>query len=224
LLRWPSCVRIRKKLQDKPMSGYPIELKLSGKTAVVIGLGTVGRRRAAGLLEANARVIGIDPAAGGLDFESLAGIEVIAEPYQAEHLRGASLAIAAAWPEVNRQVVADARAVGIWVSSASEPEAGDFSLPAVWRSGPLVLTVSTSGASPALAAALRDRAAEAIGPAAAGLASLLAELRPFVLAHVTDPEVRRAILEDWADPRWLELWAKQGPDAVRRALLERVER
>jgi siroheme synthase-like protein len=216
-------MRIRKEVQGKLMTGYPIELNLSGKTAVVIGLGTVGRRKAAGLLAAGARVVGIDPAAGGADPQSLAGIEIVAEPYRAEHLRGARLAIAAAWPEVNRQVVADARAQGVWVSSASDPETGDFSLPAVWRSGPLVLTVSTSGASPALAAALRDRAAEALGPSAAGLASLLAELRPVVLARVTDPEARRAILEDWADPRWLELWTEHGPDAVRRALLEQIE-
>ncbi|HKM55656.1 MAG TPA: bifunctional precorrin-2 dehydrogenase/sirohydrochlorin ferrochelatase [Isosphaeraceae bacterium] len=205
------------------MTGYPIELKLSGKVAVVIGLGAVGRRRAAGLREAGARVIGIDPAAGGFDSESLAGIEIIAEAYRAEHLHGASLAIAAAWPEVNRQVVADARAAGVWVNSASEPEASDFSLPAVWRSGSLILTVSTSGASPALATALRDRAAEALGPSAAGLATLLAELRPLVLARVTVPEARHAILEDWANPRWLELWADQGPDIVRQALLERIE-
>ena len=205
------------------MTGYPIELKLSRKVAVVIGLGAVGRRRAAGLREAGARVIGIDPAAGGFDSESLAGIEIIAETYRAEHLRGVSLAIAAAWPEVNRQVVADARALGVWVSSASDPEASDFSLPAVWRSGSLTLTVSTSGASPALAAALRDRAAEALGPSAAGLATLLAELRPLVLVRVTDPETRRAILEDWADPRWLELWTERGPDAVLQALLERIE-
>ncbi|MGO9600388.1 MAG: bifunctional precorrin-2 dehydrogenase/sirohydrochlorin ferrochelatase [Isosphaeraceae bacterium] len=205
------------------MTGYPIELKLSGKAAVVIGLGTVGRRRAASLLEAGARVIGIDPAAGGLDSESLAGIEIIAEAYRAEHLRGASLAIAAAWPEVNRQVVADARAAGVWVNSASNPEASDFSLPAVWRSGSLILTVSTSGASPALAATLRDRAAEALGPSADGLATLLAELRPLVLTRVTDPETRRAILEDWADPRWLELWTERGPDTVRQAILKRIE-
>jgi len=205
------------------MTGYPIELNLSGKVAVVIGLGAVGRRRAAGLREAGAHVIGIDPAAGGFDSESLAGIEIIAEAYCAEHLRGASLAIAAAWPDVNRQVVADALAVGVWVNSASDPEASDFSLPAVWRSGSLILTVSTSGASPALAAALRDRAAEALGHSAAGLASLLAELRPLVLSRVTDPETRRAILEDWANPRWLELWADQGPDVVRQALWERIE-
>ena len=88
-------------------------------------------------------------------------------------------------------------------------------MPAVWREGGLTLTVATAGASPALAAALRDRAAAALGPAAAGLAATLAELRPVVLARLADPEARRRVLADWADPRWLDLFAAGGPDAVR---------
>jgi precorrin-2 dehydrogenase / sirohydrochlorin ferrochelatase len=86
-----------------------------------------------------------------------------------------------------------------------------------------VLTVSTSGASPALARVLRDRAAEALGPAAAGLVELLAELRPLVLYRLADPLARRRIFRDWAHPRWLLLWLEQGPDAVHRALRQRID-
>jgi precorrin-2 dehydrogenase / sirohydrochlorin ferrochelatase len=119
--------------------------------------------------------------------------------------------------------VADARRLSIWVSSANDPDEGDFIIPAVWRSGPLLLTVSTSGASPALAAALRDRAAAVLGPAA-GLAAILAELRPEVLARLgDDPDARRRLLADWADPRWLDLCRTDGPDAVRRALIRTME-
>ncbi|MGC1718585.1 MAG: NAD(P)-dependent oxidoreductase, partial [Isosphaeraceae bacterium] len=144
------------------MSGYPIELKMEGRTVVVVGLGPVGRHKAAALVAAGARVIGVDPAAGNLELATLAGIEVVAQPYQAEQLHGASLVIAAGPAEVNGRVVADARRIGAWVCSTSDPEGGDFIVPAVWTSGPLVLTVSTSGARPALAAALRDRAAQAL--------------------------------------------------------------
>jgi siroheme synthase-like protein len=205
------------------MSSYPIELNLAGRTAVVVGLGPVGRHKAAGLVAAGARVIGVDPVAGDLDQATLDGIELVAQPYRAEQLHGASMVIAAGPGEVNGRVVADARQIGAWVCSTSDPEAGDFTVPAVWRSGPLVLTVSTSGASPALAAALRDRAARALGPAAAGLAVLLAELRPCVVNRLTDPLARRRIFQDWADPRWLSLWTEQGPDAVRQELERGIE-
>jgi siroheme synthase-like protein len=210
------------------MPGYPIELDLRGRSALVVGLGAVGRRKAEGLLASGARVIGVDPAAGLGDGDGPgplpAGIDLRAEPYRAEHLRGVSLAIASATPGVNRRVVADARASGVWVSSASDPGAGDFASPAVWRSGGLTLAVSTSGASPALAAALRDRAAAALGPAAAGLASALAEVRPEVLARLPDPEARRRVLADWADPRWLDLFSSGGPAAVRAAVLKAIDR
>ncbi len=206
------------------MSGFPIELNLNGRTVLVIGLGPVGRRKAKLLAAAGARVIGVDPAAGPSATVLPAGIEVVTERYHADLLRGVCLVIAAGPEAVNRQVVADARRIGVWVCSTSNPGLGDFTIPAVWKSGPLVLTVSTSGASPALARVLRDRAAGALGPAAAGLVELLAELRPLVLHQVADPVARRRIFRDWAHPRWLSLWIEQGPDAVRQALRKRIDK
>lgn len=210
------------------MHGYPIELDLRGRTVLVVGLGAVGRRKAAGLSEAGASIIGVDPApdrtagsASGFAFPF--PIEVRAEPYRAAHLDGVALAFASATSAVNRVVVADARRAGVWACSSSDPGAGDFAVPAVWRDGPLTLTVATSGASPALASALRDRAARALGPAAAGLAALLAELRPEVLARIDAPATRRRVMTDWADPRWLDLWIAEGPDAVRRALARALD-
>lgn len=203
-----------------PMPGYPIELDLRGRTVLVVGLGKVGRRRAAGLVEAGARVLGIDPTPWS---GAPAVVEVRTEPYRVEHLQGVLLAIAAAPPEVNRRVVDDARRAGLWVNSASRPSEGDFTIPAVWRDGPLLVTISTGGASPALAAHLRDVAAEALGPAASGLAALLAELRPAVLARFPEITDRRRILTHLADPRWLELWRTEGPEAVRRQLNRTIE-
>jgi precorrin-2 dehydrogenase / sirohydrochlorin ferrochelatase len=214
------------------MPGYPIELDLRGRSVLVVGLGRVGCRKAAGLLTAGARVVGVDPkAADGQHLATIPeGVDVRAEPYRAGHLRGVCLAFAAGPPEVNRQVVADAARAGIWVNPAGngegeDPHAWTFTVPAVWRDGGVSLTVSTAGASPALASALRDRAAAALGPAAAGLAATLAELRPEVLARVPDPEARRRILADWADPRWLALFEVGGAEAVRaevRHVLERL--
>src|SRR4051794_2075183 len=119
------------------MPGYLIELDLRGKTAVVVGLGRVGRRKAGDLVEAGGRVVSIDPDAAP-ELEA-AGLIVRRQPYRTEHLDGAALVIAAAPPEVNRAVVADARAAGIWMNAASEPDEGDYRVPAVWRDGPLAV-------------------------------------------------------------------------------------
>jgi siroheme synthase-like protein len=204
------------------MPGYPIELDLRGRRVLVVGLGAVGRRKASGLAAAGARVVAVDPGVASA-LELPGAIEVRREPYGAAHLEGMTLAFAAAPAEVNRRVVADARRAGVWVCSASDPRAGDFTVPAVWREGPLTLTVDTAGASPALAVALRDRAARALGPAAAGLAALLVALRPEVFARVKTRAARRRLLAGWADPRWLDLWTSAGPEAVRQALVRALE-
>ena len=80
------------------------------------------------------------------------------------------------------------------------------------------MTVSTSGASPALAAALRDRAVAALGQGAAELATLFAELRPEVKSRVPDAAIRRRIFAGWGDPRWLECLASRGAEATVEAL------
>ena len=184
------------------MRYYPIELDLTDRRVVVVGLGRVGRRKAIRLVAAGATVVALDPMPAE---PAPPGVTLVAEPYRVDHLRGAALAFAAATPEVNRRVVADAREVGVWVNAASEPDQGDFLVPASWRDGPIGLTISTSGASPALAAALRDRAAQALGPAPARLATALAELRGEVLAIVPDTDRRRLILTAWDDPKWLKV-------------------
>ncbi len=197
------------------MPGYPIELDLRGRSVLVVGLGRVGSRKASGLVEAGAHVVGVDPRH---DLAIPPGVEHRPEGFRPGHLEGMSLAFAAASPEVNREVVTAARQRGIWVNAASEPDSGDFAVPATWREGPVVLAVSTSGAGPALAATLRDRAARAIagGPA---LAALLAEVRPIVLGRVADPDDRRRLLADWGGERWLEAIGRDGPEAVRGAWL-----
>jgi hypothetical protein len=42
-----------------------------------------------------------------------------------------------------------------------------------------------------------------------------------VLARLADPQARRRVLADWADPRWLALFQSGGPGAVA-AEVERV--
>ena len=198
------------------MAGYPVDLDVQGRVAVVVGLGAVGRRKVRGLIAAGALVRGVDPL--GAPWATDQAIDLRAEPYAPAHLDGAWLAVAAAAPEVNDQVVADARARGILVNSASDPRAGDFTIPAVWRSGPITLTVATGGASPALAATLRDRAAQAIGPDAATLARILLDLRGEVLARVADPVLRRQALQQAADPAWLDHLTRAGEAATTAAL------
>src|SRR5437899_1538396 len=134
----------------------PLFLQLTGRQGVVIGGGSVGRRKAKALCEAGARVRLVCLEGRSKEFSS-PHVEWITAPYHCDHLTDADLVFAAATPEVNRQVVADAKARGIWVNSASDPECGDFSLPSVVRQGDFVLAIGTGGAAPALAREVRRK-------------------------------------------------------------------
>lgn len=189
----------------------PIVLQSNGRLAVVVGCGAVGRRKAATCAAGGLPVRVVDPVA-----EPFPGVEWVAETYRADHLLGAGLVVAAATPEVNRAVVADARRLSVLVCDAADPANGDFVFPAVVRRGGLTLAVSTGGASPALSGRLRDRLDAEFGPEYAAWVELLAEVRRLVLESVPDAATRRRLLAGFADDRW-RLRVRDAGVAVARA-------
>ncbi|HET8930017.1 MAG TPA: NAD(P)-dependent oxidoreductase, partial [Acidimicrobiales bacterium] len=84
-------------------------------------------------------------------------------------------------PEVDAAVAADADADRVWVNAADDPANCSFILPAIQRDGPVSISVSSSGTSPALASWLRDRVAaltrELLGDATHEVAGMLADAR-----------------------------------------------
>jgi siroheme synthase-like protein len=159
-----------------PDTAYPVNLLLIGKRCVVIGGGVVAGRKVAGLLGAQADVLVVAPRIS--DEIRQMPVELAERPYQSSDLDLAWLVIAATDdPRVNAQVHADGRAARVWVNAADEPEACAFTLPAVYRQGPVTVAVSTSGHSPALAGWIRDQIGSSLGPEIGELAELLSEAR-----------------------------------------------
>jgi precorrin-2 dehydrogenase / sirohydrochlorin ferrochelatase len=195
----------------------PVMLNLAGRSVVVVGGGAVGARKAATAIAAGARVTVIDPAD-----PAIPGATLIAEPYRADHLTGAQLVFACASADVNSRVVADARARHIWVNSATDPDAGDFTLPSVVRSGELTLAIGTGGVAPALARRIRERLEAEFDATFAEWVRVLAEVRDIVLREVPDPTRRRELLDGFADWPWLARLRAEGASAVKTAMLATV--
>ncbi len=80
-------------------------------------------------------------------------------------------------PEVDGAVYAEAEAAGVWTNSADDVAHSSFILPAVHRDGPVTVSVSTGGLSPALASWLRTRLGAQCGDGLGTLAQLLSEAR-----------------------------------------------
>jgi siroheme synthase-like protein len=155
---------------------YPVNLNLAGKRCLVVGGGRVAARKVAGLLSCGAEV-DVIAADAGTEVRSL-GVSIAERSYRRGDLAGYRLVVAATGDGgVNRSIFEEAESAGVWVNSADDPASCTFTLPAVVRRGPIMVTISTGGHSPALAAWLRERAEARLGPEYEVLLGLLSTAR-----------------------------------------------
>jgi siroheme synthase-like protein len=142
----------------EPAVFFPLFVDLRGRKCVVVGGGAVAARKIAGLLGYGAQVTVVSPRAVTAIRKLVQDGKAVwvRRKFAATDLDGAFLAIAAtaAW-RVNAAVYQACAIRGVLCNSVDDPEHCDFIYAAVMHRGPLQIAVSTSGASPALAARLR---------------------------------------------------------------------
>jgi siroheme synthase-like protein len=161
---------------------YPVVLDVAGRPCLVVGGGPVARRKVDGLMACGALVTVVAPEIDPAIVASGAAVE--ARRYRSGEAAGYRLVVTATGvPEVDGAVAADAEAAGVWVNSADDTANCTFQLPSVHRDGPVSVSVSTGGTSPALASWLRRRVAADLGPELGTLAALVAEARRTVTAE-----------------------------------------
>jgi precorrin-2 dehydrogenase/sirohydrochlorin ferrochelatase len=162
------------------ITGYPANLVVDGRRCVVVGAGRIAARKIDALLAAGADVRVIAPEAGA-EVQAWADdgrLTLVPRRFEAADLDDAWLATTATGvPEVDHAVFAAGEARRVWVNSADDPANCSFTLMSVIRRGDLVVTVGTGGRSPALAAWLRRRLADELGPEYETLLELLAQAR-----------------------------------------------
>lgn len=166
------------------MSDFPIALHGERLTAVVVGGGSVGTRKALALVEAGAqvRVVSRQVTAALEAAESARELTIVRESYRAEHLGRSILVVAATGSrEVNAQVAVDAHASGKLVNITDHPDEGNFHTMALHRSGDVTIAVS-SGGVPGAAVRIRDAIAERFDGRYERAVSALRGLRSRLLA------------------------------------------
>ena len=167
-----------------PVEGplYPANLVLAGRRCLVVGGGRVAVQKVRELLACEAEVHVVAPEVD----EALAGdprVAVERRRYEPGDLAGCWLGFTATDdPAVNAAVYRDGEAAGVWVNSADDPANCAFTLPSRVRQGPLLVTFSTQGRSPAVATWLRRRFTTELGPEYATLIDLCATAREEVRA------------------------------------------
>jgi siroheme synthase-like protein len=200
-------------------------LRLSGRRCLVVGGGDVGLEKVEGLLTCDASVTLIAPDAHA-ELERLAQEGSIAwerRPYGgAEDLERAFLVIAATNDsEVNIAVHEHAEARAMLVNVVDVPPLCNFILPAIVRSGPLAIAISTAGASPALAKRMKGEIGELFGEEYARLAVILNDARGWAKATLPTFQDRKVFFESivGGDPDPIDL-LRDGDEKAVFALIE----
>jgi siroheme synthase-like protein len=218
-----TCVR---DMLDTPF--YIACLKLTGRRCVVVGGGEIGLEKVEGLLACDGRVTLIAPVAEP-ELERLAAegsIEWLRREYVTGDLEATFIAIAATNDtDVNIAVYNDAEQRAMLVNVVDVPPLCNFILPAIVRTGPLAIAISTAGASPALAKRIKSQIADTYGEPYARLAVLLNEVRGWAKGTLPTYQDRKAFFEGIVngEPDPIAL-LQQGDEAAVRALIAEAQR
>jgi siroheme synthase-like protein len=125
--------------------------------------------------------------------------------------------------ETSRAVREEATAAGILLNTADQPALCDFIMPAVVRRGDLAVAISTGGASPALAATLREKLSQVFGPEYEQLLEILSRARSEIQHRFHDESDRKALHYRILESNLIDLLKRQDRKGAERLLREMIE-
>lgn len=204
-------------------SYFPIHLNIEFKTVVIVGGGHVATQKVASLLPAKANIVVVSPTLHDTLVPLVKSGEITwrAKEFEPRDLDDATLIIAATNDTNVNDAVQEAAQHWQLLNRADVQGESDFITPATVRRGPLVLTVSTSGASPALARKIKQDLAEQFDAIYEDYVCFLQQARLVVAANFEKGEQRRAALQALLEPNLLE-WTRNGEIDRREAFLQQL--
>lgn len=177
----------------------------------------MAERKVRDLLRANAAVSVISPElTAGLGRMAERGeIKHAARKFRASDLANAFLAIAATDDmEINRKVAAHGKKM--LVNVVDMPGLCSFIVPSSLRRGPLTIAVSTSGASPAMARAIRQEMEGLFGREVGAYLEKLCRMRERAINEISDPKEREKKLKELGSPEALSMLIKGGGSTAKK--------
>ncbi len=193
------------------MSYYPIFLQLQGETALVVGGGSVARRKVETLLEYGASVKIVSRALCP-KLERLVEkqeIRFLGEEFRETFLEGIFLVIAATdEKELNHKISRAARARGLLINAVDQPADCNFIVPSIVNRGNLQIAISTSGKSPAMAKQIRKDLEGCYGVEYESFLALMGRIREELLPMGFSQKENGAIFQRIIDAGLLDIIAR----------------
>ncbi len=180
------------------MKYYPVHLDINNRDCLVVGGGGVGSRKVKTLLACGARVtvVSRETSKHLQDLAASGEIRLERRSYRSDDLDGMFLVIGATNDEeLNRRISSDAEQLNTLCNIADRPEVCNFILPSIVHRDDLVITISTSGKSPALAKKLRKTLEQQFGEEYGLLLNLMGAIRKKLLQQAHEPEAHKPLFE-----------------------------
>ena len=185
------------------MNRFPLCINLEDKRFLVVGYGRIAKRKLKAISEftSNIKIITKE-----LTEEELGkGIEIVNKCFDEKDLEGVDFVITATGNrEQDEAVVASCKAKGIPVNAADDREECDFFLPGIIKRGDLVVSVSTSGKSPAYSRHLREQIEDMIPDNIEKVLDILGELRKSLPSKL-DSQVERSQIYNYVMSKLLSM-------------------
>ena len=206
----------------------PVALNLDGRSAVVVGGGEAAYFKTLALVDFGSETTVVAPPDLHFDprLDALAAdgrIVLVRRTYADRHLSPHWIAIIGTGDvTLDRSAERDARARGMPVCVIDVPGRSDFFGTAYVRHGDVSLAISTGGASPAFAAALKGRVAESFGPEIREHLAHYVGWRALVKSRIDKPADRERLWRGLRADGLDRVLRSDGPDAARKLIESRL--
>lgn len=183
---------------DANQHRFAMFVDIQGVRALVVGAGPVALRKTRRLVDAGASVTVVAPQCHS-DFQQMhddGQLKLELRSFNNSDLTDMKIVIASTGDkQINRHIATAAKAKGAQVNVANDPAAGSFIMPSLIDRSPLLVAVSSGGASPVLSRLLTARIEAFIPKSFANLASLAAQYRDQIKSTVSGWRERRRFWE-----------------------------
>lgn len=180
------------------MQTLPINLCVRGRCCLVVGGGNIALQKVSVLTPSGIGVHVVAPFVLKA-IESYPGVSVSRRRFEESDLDGVSFVIAATDdPHLNHRIYHLGHERGLLVNCVDDPEYCDFIYPSILRRGEMVVSVSTGGASPAMAKRIRQAVEERFDEEFGARLDLVGVMRRQTRRRIRCAGASRAALETMA--------------------------
>jgi precorrin-2 dehydrogenase / sirohydrochlorin ferrochelatase len=189
------------------MAYYPIMVDLTGREVLVVGGGLVAGRKITTLIEYGAfvSVVARELSPELKNLVDSGKVKYLGGEFSLVFLKDKFLAFAATDDqELNRRISLAAHAKGMLINAVDQPADCTFIVPSIIRRGDLIVSVSTSGKSPALAKRIREQLASMFNNEYELFLRMMGRIRASVLASESPQQENSKVFQSIVDSGLLD--------------------